>query len=141
MTIKSTGVNKGEINIAGFSAYRRTIIAKYSFADADTTPKGSPNRLTWSELIFQRYEELAGVNVNQLESVVRSSVSNADTIRTLTQDFANMGQPFATNGAPVVFNANTATGTAEKAAFDAIPCTDNGRRRQLDARGSPCRPW
>ena len=101
-------------------------MAHYSNALVDTTTVAD-GRLTWSEIIFQRYSELAGANVNQLESVVRCSVSNPGTISTLKRAFASMDQPYTDNGAKVVFRADAPEGSAEREAFDVILCTDNVR--------------
>ena len=104
---KIPGVFRGrkccELLTSGIQRTASFIVSKWfesSVADTSTLASVNP------ELVFQRYGELAGQNVNQLESVVRCSVSNPGTIDTLKKAFANMGQPHTENGAKVVFHAN-----------------------------------
>jgi hypothetical protein len=99
-------------------------MASFSNADFDTT-----GHLTWSELAFQRYHELAGSDVNKLESVVRKNVANPGTLNTIRKAYMNMGKVFGegTTGDKVVFNANAPVGSAEGEAFAALMRTDNVR--------------
>ncbi|KIW32593.1 uncharacterized protein PV07_04123 [Cladophialophora immunda] len=122
-TVKAKGA---EINISGVSSDHKTMVAFYSNARADATAVDE-GRLTWSELVFQRYSELAGPDVNKLESVVRCSVSNPGTINTLKKAFQDMGKPYETDGEKIIFHANAPAGSAEQQAFDAILRTDNVR--------------
>ena len=110
------------VNQCSYRPAAKTIIVDSSFRRNDD-PKADADRLTWSELTFQRWTELAGDSTKDLKYVIRQHIGNQETQTTMKTAHNNLKIALDTKGEfyPSAPNSNMDN------AFRALAGTDNAK--------------
>lgn len=106
-------------NEALYSKEDKVIIAKNSWAKFD----GSKDRLTWNQLVFKNWKDVAGSDVGKLKWIVRDTINNWDTLSVINKALSKAGKdpdkPFSHEQVGVFEPSDES--------FKALAGTDNGK--------------